>query len=66
MNAMPFIKFKEPDGKVKLLNADSIREAEFDPKEGILTVFIGNNGGTSYYLHGNEARAALQILENLA
>jgi hypothetical protein len=62
---MPFIKLKLENGVIKLLNADSIREAEYDEKEETLSVFIGNNGGTEYFLHGKEAREAFDKLKSL-
>ena len=62
---MPFIKLKLENGTIKLLNADSIREAEYDEKEERLSVFIGDNGGHTYHLHGKEAREAFDKLKNL-
>ncbi len=62
---MPFIKLKTSEDTIKLLNANSIREAEYDEKEQTLAVFIGNNGGQEYVLHGTEAREAFKLLKNL-
>ena len=55
---MLFIKFKTSERSIKLLNADSIREAEFDKSGGTLRVMIGTNGEVEHLLHGQEAREA--------
>ncbi len=62
---MPFIKVRLEDGTIRLLNADSIREADFNEKEETLSVFVGDNGGRSYRLRGQEAREAFDVLKSL-
>lgn len=62
---MPFIKLRTPDGSIKLLNTDTIREAEYSEKDDTLKVSVGCNGSDVHYLHGREAREAYDKLKDL-
>ena len=59
---MPFIKITADDGKVRLINADTIREAQFDPKSLTLVIVLKDNGGKCL-IEGDEAHRAFEHLK---
>jgi len=59
---MPFIKMTAENGETRLINADIIREAHFDPKGLTLVILLQGNGGKCL-LEGVEAQKAFEQLK---
>ena len=72
---MPFIKFAATSETasgtrttLNFINADHVSRAEFTDHDGVLKLFIGSaddRRGREYVLSGDEAKQALEVLQNL-